>query len=115
MEVPSCSNVAGELKIRMSVTVGDRTVRRVSIKRTHPEDSHAAREKKRMPGENNCSLCLSGFLFRTLVRQHAVKYHLPWFMVPETVCWTYKIQYGSSKQVHQHSAEENKSSRAPKI
>ena len=29
VEVPSCPDVAGEQKIGMSVTVGDRTVRRV--------------------------------------------------------------------------------------
>ena len=61
MEVPSCSNVAGEMKIGMLVTVGDRNVRRVSIKRTHPDDSHVAREKKRMPGERDCSLCPSSY------------------------------------------------------
>ena len=33
----------------MSVTVGDQTVRRVSMKRTHPDDGHVAREKKRIP------------------------------------------------------------------
>ena len=46
VEVPSSSNVAGELKIGMLVTLGDRTVRRVSMKGTHPEDSHFDREKK---------------------------------------------------------------------
>ena len=86
--VPSSSNVAGELKIRMLLTVGDRTVRRVSVKRTHPEDSHVARDKKRMPGERDCKLCPSGLFFRTPIRLHAAKYHLPGFVVPETASWT---------------------------
>ena len=56
VEVPSCSNVSGGLKIGMVVIVGDRTVRRVSMKRTHPEDSHVARKKKKMPDERDGSL-----------------------------------------------------------
>ena len=109
VDVPSCSNVAGELKIGVLVTVGDRTVRRVSMKRTHPEDSHVARVKKRMPGERDCSLCHSGLFCRTPVRRHAVKYNLPWLVIPETACWTCKIMYGStSKQLHQHRVEEKK-------
>ena len=106
--VPSCSDVTGEQKIGMSVTVGDQTVRRVSMKRTHPGDGHVAREKKRIPGERDCSLCPSGFFCRTPVRRHAVKYNLPWFVIPETACWTCKVQYGSSKQLHQHRVEEKK-------
>ena len=77
--VPSCSDVAGEQKIGMSVTVGDQTVRRVSMKRTHPVDAHVTREKKEIPGKRDCSLCPSGFFCRTPVRRHAVKYHLSWF------------------------------------
>ena len=88
VDVPSCSDVAGEQKIGMSVTVGDQTVRRVSMKRTHPEDGHVAWEKKKIPGKMDCSLCLSGFFCRTSVRRHVVKYHLPWFVVSETACWT---------------------------
>ena len=84
VDVPSCFDVAGEEKIGMSVTVSDQTVRRVSMKRTQLEDGHVAREKKKIPGERDCSLCPSGFFCRTPVRRHAVKYHLPWFVVPET-------------------------------
>ena len=107
VDVPSCSDVAGEQKIGMSVTVGEQTVRHVSMKRTHPEDGHVAREKK-IPSERDCSSCPSGFFCRTPVRRHAVKYHLPWFVVPETACWTCKFQYGSSKQLHQHRVEEKR-------
>ena len=107
VDVPSCSDVAGEQKIGMSETVGNQTMRRVSMKRPHPEDGHVAREKK-IPGERDCSLCPSGFFCRTPVRRHAVKYHLPLFVVPETACWTCKVQYESSKQLHQHRVEDNK-------
>ena len=50
VEVPSYTDVAGEQTIEMSVTVDDRTARRVSMKRTHSEDSLVAREQKRMQG-----------------------------------------------------------------
>ena len=88
--MPSCSDVVVEQKIGMSVTltVGDQTVRRVSMKHTHPEDGHVARDKNTILGERDWSLCSPGFFCRAPVRRHAVKYHLPWFMVPETACWT---------------------------
>ena len=76
VEVPSYPNVAGELNIGLSLTVGDRTVMRVSTNRTHPEDSHVAREKKNMPGEMDYSLCPSCFFCMTPVVRHVVKYHL---------------------------------------
>ena len=106
--VPSCSDVAGDQIIGMSETVSDETVRCVSMKRTHPEDGHVTREKKKIPGEKDCSMSPSGFFCRTPVRRHAVKYHLPWFVVPETASWACKVQYGSSKQLHQHRVEEKK-------
>ena len=105
--VPSYSDVAVEQKIGMSVTLGDQTLRRVSMKRTHPENGHVTREKK-IPGERGRSLCPSGFFCRTPVRRNVVKYHLPRFVVPETACWTCKVQYESSKQLHQHHIEEKK-------
>ena len=37
-----------------------------------------------------------------------MKYHFLWFVVPETACWTCKVQYGYSKQLHQHRVEEKK-------
>ena len=36
-----------------------------------------------------------------------MRHHLPWFMVPDTTCWTYKIQYGSSGQLKKHVDEES--------
>ena len=117
VEVPSCSNVAGELKIGMSVTVCDRTVRRVSMKRTHPVDSHVAREKKKMPGQRDFSLCSSGFFCRIPIWRYAVKYHLPWFVVPETACWTCKVStdLASSYTSTLWKRRRERSRRAPKM
>ena len=33
-------------------------------------------------------------------------HHLPWFVVPDTACWTCKKQYGSSSQLKKHVYEE---------
>ena len=45
VEVRTCSDVAGEQNIGMSVTVGDRTARHVSMKRRYSENSLVAPEK----------------------------------------------------------------------
>ena len=42
----------------------------------------------------------------TPVRCHAVRYHMPWFELPDTACWTYKRQYGSSGKLKKHVDEE---------
>ena len=38
--------------------------------------------------------------------RHAVRHHLPWFVVPDTACWTCKRQYGSRGQLKNHVDEE---------
>ena len=35
-----------------------------------------------------------------------MRHHLPWFVVPDTECWTCKRQYGSSGQFKKHVDEE---------
>ena len=35
-----------------------------------------------------------------------MRHHLPWFVVPDTACWTCKRQYGSSGQLKKHVDEE---------
>ena len=36
-----------------------------------------------------------------------MRHHLPWFVVPDTACWTCKRQYGSSGQLKKHVDEES--------
>ena len=80
-------------------------VRRVTLK--HGSVSLENRgSKKRKSREHECKLCSAGTLSSTLVRRHAVRYHLPWFVVPDTACWTCKRQYGSSGQLKKHVDEE---------
>ena len=60
--------------------------------------------KKRKSREHECKLCSSGTLIST--SRHAVQHHLPWFVVPDTACWTCKKQYGSSGKLKKHADEE---------
>ena len=38
--------------------------------------------------------------------RHAVRHHLPWFVVHNMACWTCKRQYGSSGQLKKHVDED---------
>ena len=79
-------------------------VRRVTFKRSSIslEDRGS---KKRKSREHECKSCSTGTFISTPVRRHAVRHHLPWFVVPDTACWTCKRQYGSSGQLKKHVDE----------
>ena len=61
--------------------------------------------KKRKSREHECKLCSACTFISTPVRRHAVRNHMPWFVVPYTACWTCKIQYGFSGQLKKHVNE----------
>ena len=75
-------------------------VRRVTLKRSSVSLGNRG-SKKRKSREHECKLCSTGTFISTLVR-----HHLPWFVVPDTACWTCKRQYGSSGQLKKHVDEE---------
>ena len=62
--------------------------------------------KKRKSREHECKLCSAGTFISTPVRRHAVRHHLPWFVVLDTACLTCKRQYGSSGQLKEHVDKE---------
>ena len=80
-------------------------VRRVTLKRSSVSLENRG-SKKRKSLEHECKLCSTGTFISTPVRRHAVRHHLPWFVVPDTACWTCKRQYGSSGQLKKHVDEE---------
>ena len=80
-------------------------VRRVTLK--HSSVSLENREsKKRKSREHECKLCSTGPFISTPARRHAMRHHLPWFVVPDTACWICKRQYGSSGQLKKHVDKE---------
>ena len=81
-------------------------VRRVTLKRSSVSLENRG-SKKRKSREHECKLCSAGTFISSPVRRHAVRHHLPWFVVPDdTACWTCKRQYGSSGQLKKHVDEE---------
>ena len=80
-------------------------VRRVTLKRSSVSLENRG-SKKRKSREHECKLCSTGTFISTPVRRHAVRHHLPWFVVPDTACWSCKRQYGSSGQLKKHVDEE---------
>ena len=80
-------------------------VRRVTLKRSSVSLENRG-SKKRKSREHECKLCSAGMFIFTPVRRHAVRHHLPWFVVPDTACRTCKRQYGSSGQLKKHVDEE---------
>ena len=80
-------------------------VRRVTLKRSSVSLENRG-SKKRKSREHECKLCSTCTFIFTPVRRHAVRHHLPWFVVPDTACWTCKKQYGSSSQLKKHVDEE---------
>ena len=80
-------------------------VRRVTLKRSSVSLENRG-SKKRKSREHECKLCSTGTFISTPVRRHAVRHHLPWFVMPDTACWTCKRQYGSSGQLKKHVDEE---------
>ena len=88
-------------------------VRRVTLKRSSVSLENRGR-KKRKSREHECKLCSASTLISTPVRRYAVRYHLPWFVVPDMACWTCKRQYGFSGQLKKQVDEErNKSELDP--
>ena len=79
--------------------------RHVTLKRSSVSLGNRG-SKKRKSREHECKLCSTGTFISTPVRRHAVRHHLPWFVVPDTACWTCKRQYGSSGQLKKHVDEE---------
>ena len=75
-------------------------VRRVTLKRSSVSLENRG-SKKRKSREHECKLCSPGTFISTPVR-----HHLPWFVEPDTTCWTCKRQYGSSGQLKKHVDEE---------
>ena len=63
-------------------------------------------KKKRKSREHESKLGTAGTSISIPVRRHAVRHHLPWFVVPDTECWTCKRQYGSSSQLKKNVDEE---------
>ena len=80
-------------------------VRRVTLKRSSVSLGNRG-SKKRKSREHECKLCSTCTFISTPVRRHAVRHHLPWFVVPDTACLTCKGQYGSSCQLKKHVDEE---------
>ena len=76
-------------------------VRRVTLKRSSVSLENRG-SKKRKSREYEYKLCSTCMFITTPVRRHAVLHHLPWFVVPDTACWTCKRQYGSSCQLKKH-------------
>ena len=95
-EVGSAAAAAAALPVKQ-VTA---EVRRVTLKRSSVSLGNRG-SKKRKSREHECKLCSTGTFISTPVRRH-----LPWFVVPDTACWTCKIQYGSSGQLKKHVDEE---------
>ena len=56
--------------------------------------------------EHEYKLCSTCTFISTPLGSHAVRHHLPWFVAPDTACWTCKRQYGSSGQLKKHVDEE---------
>ena len=79
--------------------------RRVTLKRSSVLLKNRG-SKKRKSREHECKLCSTGTFISTPVRRHAGRHHLPWFVVPDTACWTCKRQYGSRGQLKKHVDEE---------
>ena len=80
-------------------------VRRVILKRSNVSLENRG-SKKRKSREHECKLCSACTFISTAVRRDAVRHHLPWFVVPDTACWTRKRQYGSSGQLKKDVDEE---------
>ena len=80
-------------------------VRRVTLKRISVSLENRG-SKKRKSLEHECKVCSAGTFISTPVRRHAVRHHLPWFVVHDTAGWTCKRQYGSSGQLKKHVDEE---------
>ena len=79
-------------------------VRNVTLKRSSVSLENRG-SKKRKSREHECKLCSAGTFISTPVRRNAVRHHLPWFVVPDTECWTCKNQYGSNRQLKKHVDE----------
>ena len=73
-------------------------VRRVTLKHNSVSLENRG-TKKRKSREHECKSFHAGTYISTPVRRHAVRHHLPWFVVPDTECWICKRQYGSSGQL----------------
>ena len=80
-------------------------VRRVTLKRSSAS-LESRGNKKRKSRDHECKLFSVGTFISTPVRRHAVRHHMPWFVVSDTARWTCKIQYGSSGQLKKHVDEE---------
>ena len=66
-------------------------MRRVTLKRSSVSLENSG-SKKRKSWEHECKLCSTGTFISNTVIRHAVRHHLPWFVVPDTACWTCKKQ-----------------------
>ena len=75
--------------------------RHAAVKRVQTEDKKPAKKGK----YHTCKLCPDGFFTSTPVRRHAVRAHLPWFIAPETACWTCQMQCGSANLLNRHLAD----------
>ena len=81
-------------------------VRRVTLKCTSVS-LESRGSKKRKSRKHECKLGSACTFISTPVRHHAVRHHLPWFVLPNTAYWTCKRQYGSSGQLKKHVDEES--------
>ena len=79
-------------------------VRRVTLKRSSASLENIG-SKRRKSLEHEYKLFSAGTFISTPVRCHAVRHHLPWFVVPDAACLTCKRQYGSSVQLKKHVDE----------
>ena len=74
-------------------------VRRVTLKRSSIS-LESRGNKNRKSREHKCKLCSAGTFISTPVIRHAVRHHLPWFVVPDTACWTCKRRLKRSLARH---------------
>jgi hypothetical protein len=73
-----------------------------------PKPNETIRGSSQRKGKTSlCPVCPARF---TNVRRHVLCSHLPWYIAPNSACWTCKIQFAQEKlfQVHNINFHDNK-------
>ena len=96
----SVREVTASAALPVTAEVKRGTIKRISV-------SLESREtKKRKSREHVGKVYYAGTFISTPVIRHTVRHYLPWFVVPDKACWTFKRQYGSSGQLKKHVDED---------